>query len=50
MGRCEESAAEDAAVLEEQEEAAQVRVAQQLGEYAGLGRGSGWIEMWACSE
>jgi hypothetical protein len=40
---CEESAAEDAAVLEEQEEAAQVRVAQQLGEYAGLGRGPGWV-------
>jgi hypothetical protein len=40
---CEESAAEEATLLEEQEGATQVRVAQQLGEYAGLGRGPGWV-------
>jgi hypothetical protein len=40
---CEESAAEDAAVLEELEGAAQVRIAEQLGDYAGLGRGPGWV-------
>jgi hypothetical protein len=40
---CEEFAAEDAAVLEEQEGAAQVRIAEQLGEYAGLGRGPSWV-------
>jgi hypothetical protein len=40
---CEESAAEDAAVLEELEGAAQVRMAEELGEYAGPGRGPGWI-------
>jgi hypothetical protein len=39
---CEDSAAEDAAVLEELEGAAQVRIAEELGEYAGLGRGPGW--------
>ena len=47
---CGESAAGDAAVLEEQGGAAQVGIAEQVEEYAGLGRGSGWIEMWACSE
>ena len=46
---CEEFAAEDAAVLEEQEGAAQVGIAEQVEEYAGLGRGSGWIEIWARS-
>ena len=46
---CEESAAEDATLLEEQEGAAQVGIAEQVEEYAGLGRGSGWIEIWALS-
>jgi hypothetical protein len=41
--RCGESAAEDATLLEEQEGAAQVRVAQQLEEEAGLDRETGWV-------
>jgi hypothetical protein len=40
---CEDPAADDAAVLEELEGAAQLRMAEELGRYAGADRGPGWM-------